>query len=192
MSSAVITLSRRLWEFKGRSAHCIGKRSFYMWLNFVFNRVDERRIEEFGPDRVAAEWVLRCGGGAKFKHFDKWIWDYNAIPDGPKEKLKLEGINAKGISVTTGGLQHLVGLQHLTQLNMNSCKYITDTSKLLPVRESLEKLDIGNCGGISDITPLHELKKLIQLNLVNTPRIKEREEAIAALQKSIPACVIEK
>ena len=51
--------------------------------------------------------MLRCGGGAKFKHFDKWIWDYNAIPDGPKEKLKLEGINAKGISVTTGGLQHL-------------------------------------------------------------------------------------
>ena len=51
----------------------------------------------------------------------------------------------------------LVGLQHLKQLNMNSCRYVTDMKKLLPVKETLEQLDIGNCGGISDLTPLHEL-----------------------------------
>lgn len=51
--------------------------------------------------------MLRCGGGVKFKNPEKWIWDYNAIPDGPKGRLALEAINAKGISVTTGGLQHL-------------------------------------------------------------------------------------
>ena len=61
----------------------------------------------FASFRVAAEWVLRCGGGVKFKNPEKWIWDYNAIPDGPKGRLALEAINAKGISVTTGGLQHL-------------------------------------------------------------------------------------
>lgn len=141
--------------------------------------------------RVAAEWVLRCGGGVKFKNLDKWMWDYNAIPDGPIGKLKLEGINAKGISITTGGMQHLAGLQYLTQLNMNSCKYVTDLNKLLPVKETLEELDIGNCGGISDITPLHQLKKLTKLNLTNTPRIKQREEGIAALQKKLPECIIE-
>ena len=51
----------------------------------------------------------------------------------------------------------LVGLQHLKQLNMNSCRYVTDMKKLLPVKETLEQLDIENCGGISDLTPLHEL-----------------------------------
>lgn len=51
-----------------------------------------------------------------------------------------------------------VGLQHLKELHMNSCKYVTDMSKLLPVKATLEQLDIGNCGGISDITPLNELK----------------------------------
>jgi len=102
--------------------------------------------------------VLRCGGGVKFKNPEKWIWDYNAIPDGPKGRLALEAIDAKGISVTTGGLQHLVGLQHLKQLNVNSCMYVTDVSKLLPVKETLEELDIGNCGSISDISPLSELK----------------------------------
>ena len=40
---------------------------------------------------------------------------------------------------------------------MNSCRYVTDMNKLLPVKETLEQLDIGNCGGISDLTPLHEL-----------------------------------
>ncbi|XP_078350544.1 ATP synthase subunit s, mitochondrial-like isoform X1 [Oculina patagonica] len=188
--NSLTALRRQIWV-KGVT-ECIGKRSFYMWLNFVFNRVDDRRIEEFGPDRVAAEWVLRCGGGVKFKNPDKWIWDYNAIPDGPKGRLALEAINAKGISVTTGGLQHLVGLQHLTQLNVNSCMYVTDVSKLLPVKETLEQLDIGNCGSISDISPLSELKKLTKLNLQNTPRIKQREEAIATLQKRLPDCVIEK
>jgi len=36
--------------------------------------------------------------------------------------------------------------------------YVTDVSKLLPVKETLEELDIGNCGSISDISPLSELK----------------------------------
>ncbi|KAJ7380014.1 ATP biosynthetic process [Desmophyllum pertusum] len=187
--NSLMALRSKVWV-KG-IIECTGKRSFYMWLNFVFNRVDNGRIEEFGPDRVAAEWVLRCGGGVKFKSIDKWIWNYNAIPDGPRGKFVLEGINAKGISVTTGGLQHLDGLQHLKELNVNSCRYVTDMHKLLPVKESLELLDIGNCGSISDILPLSDLKKLTKLNLVNTTGIKQREEEIATLQKRLPNCVIE-
>lgn len=34
----------------------------HLWdrfLNPIFNKVDEKRIEEFGPDRTAAEWILR-------------------------------------------------------------------------------------------------------------------------------------
>ncbi|XP_022788079.1 ATP synthase subunit s, mitochondrial-like isoform X2 [Stylophora pistillata] len=202
-------------------AESIGpERSFYSWLNFVFNRVDEERIKEFGADRVAAEWILRCGGTVKFKNFEKWIQNYNAIPDGPKGKFSLEAISAKGISVTTGGLQHLVfcrllvavclasstvcwypfvllkglenyGLQHLRHLNVNSCVYVTNIQKLLPVKGSLEELDIGNCVALSDISPLFEFKKLRKLVLINIPRIKQREETIATLRKRLPDCVIE-
>ena len=50
------------------------------------------------------------------------------------------------------------GLQHLRLLNVNSCAYVTNVNKLLPVKESLEELDIGNCVAISDISPLFELK----------------------------------
>lgn len=64
-------------------------------------------------------------------------------------------------------------------------------NKLLPVKESLEELDIGNCVAISDISPLFELKKLRKLVLTNTPKIEQREETIASLQKRLPDCVIE-
>ena len=57
--------------------------------------------------RVAAEWILRCGGGVKFKKPNVWMWDYNALPPGPKGHYLLEAINAKETSVTTGGLLHL-------------------------------------------------------------------------------------
>ena len=51
-----------------------------------------------------------------------------------------------------------VGLRHLESLNLNGCKYVTDMTKLLPVQDCLAELDIGNCNGILDISPLSELR----------------------------------
>ncbi|KAK3751476.1 hypothetical protein QZH41_009189 [Actinostola sp. cb2023] len=134
------------------------KRSYYMWLNFVFNRIDSSRLEEFGPDRVAAEWVLRNGGGVKFTHQNSWIHNYNALEMGPAEKFKLQKIDGKATCITTGGLQHLVGLNHLDYLSLHGCKYVTDVGKILPVKETLLELDIGYCPAITDILPLGQLK----------------------------------
>ena len=82
--------------------------------------------------RVAAEWILRCGGAVKFKNFEKWIQNYNAIPDGPKGKFFLEAISAKGISVTTGGLQHL-GITTIATQGANATKFFTLAAKSLKV-----------------------------------------------------------
>lgn len=57
--------------------------------------------------RVAAEWVLRNGGGIKFMQQNKWIWNYNALDMGPTEKFQLQKIDGKGTCITTGGLEHL-------------------------------------------------------------------------------------
>jgi hypothetical protein len=56
---------------------------------------------------VAGEWILRCGGGVKFTRIDRYIWDYNALPEWSRNKYEVEGIDAKNTYITDGGLDHL-------------------------------------------------------------------------------------
>ena len=62
---------------------------------------------EVGPDRAAAEWVLRLGGSAKFCSTHHWTRDYNRLPSEPRETLHLEAIDVSGIAITDNGLEHL-------------------------------------------------------------------------------------
>ena len=64
-------------------------------------------MADVGPDRAAAEWILRLGGQVKFGSFDSWTTDYNRMPAEPRERTRLEAINASGISITNNGLEHL-------------------------------------------------------------------------------------
>ena len=58
--------------------------------------------------RAAAEWILRNGGSVTFAGFEKPIQDYNILPMGPKtNNYYLEVINARNISLTDNGLEHL-------------------------------------------------------------------------------------
>lgn len=36
------------------------------WLIDGFNYYDIQRVREIGADRVAAEWIVRCGGKIRF------------------------------------------------------------------------------------------------------------------------------
>lgn len=64
-------------------------------------------MSDVGPDRAAAEWILRLGGSVKFGSFESWTTDYNRMPAEPRETTRLEAINASGISITNNGLEHL-------------------------------------------------------------------------------------
>ena len=57
--------------------------------------------------RTAGEWILRCGGGVKYTNIDRYIWDYNSLPEWPRNKYEVEGIDAKNTYITDGGLDHL-------------------------------------------------------------------------------------
>ena len=71
------------------------------------SRVDHSRVADVGPDKAAAEWILRLGGSVKFSSFEYWTTDYNYLPAEPRERVRLEAINASGISITNNGLEHL-------------------------------------------------------------------------------------
>ncbi len=68
------------------------------------HRVDHSRVAAVGPDRAAAEWVLRLGGTVKFTDIDHWNSDYNRLPSGA---IKLEQIDGSEASITSNGLEHL-------------------------------------------------------------------------------------
>ena len=69
--------------------------------------MDHSRVAAVGPDRAAAEWVLRLGGSVKFNNLDNWSSDYNRLPTEPQGHLQVEAIDVSGISITDNGLEHL-------------------------------------------------------------------------------------
>ena len=70
---------------------------------FIF-RVDRSRVEAIGPEKAAAEWILRLGGSVKFQGFKHWNSDYNHLPS---KALHLQAIDATGLAITSNGLEHL-------------------------------------------------------------------------------------
>jgi hypothetical protein len=78
-----------------------------IWIDFRYLRVDPKRIEEVGPDRAAAEWLLRCGASVKWTKTDKYLKDYNSLPVGNPFEYKIEEIDATDSAIMAYGFSHL-------------------------------------------------------------------------------------
>ncbi len=64
-------------------------------------------MQEIGPDRACAEWLLRCGGSVRFKNWNSITTDYNAIPSGGPGQHKIEEIRAIKAGITFDGFAYL-------------------------------------------------------------------------------------
>ncbi|XP_064382429.1 ATP synthase subunit s, mitochondrial-like isoform X3 [Halichondria panicea] len=166
-------------------------RQFWSWVNFVFNRVDHSRVAAVGPDRAAAEWVLRLGGSVKFTDMEYWNTDYNRLPSGG---VKLEQIDGSGMSITSNGLEHLEGLACLRVLKLSRCKYLYDDGlvHLSQVEDTLRELDLSHCPGITHkaLAYLSILGSLQKLDLTDTPGIRDRDHKLNELNIQLPQCKI--
>lgn len=60
-----------------------------------------------GPDRAAAEWVLRNGGAIKWTTSASKLADYNLLPTTQFEHYKLEEIDLTATDVIGLGFAHL-------------------------------------------------------------------------------------
>ncbi|XP_062904632.1 ATP synthase subunit s, mitochondrial [Mobula hypostoma] len=173
----------------------ITKRSFWEWLNAVFNKVDYDRIKAVGPNRAASEWLLRCGASVRYKGFDKWQKDYNHLPTGPLEKFKIEAIDATESCIMFKGFDYLDNLEHIEEIKFQRCIYIQDEClerlcRIENLQRSLQRLEIISCGNVTDrgILSLYHLKTLSYLFLSDLPGIEEKERTLQTLQKALPAC----
>lgn len=169
------------------------RRGFWGWLNAVFNKVDYERIKTIGPDRAAAEWLLRCGAKVRFQGFERWHHDYNALPTGPLGRYKIQGIDASESCIMYKGFDHLDGLKHLKEFKFNKCIYIEDAclerlSSIENLQESLCVMEIVSCGNVTDkgIIALHKLRNLESLLLSDLPGVRDKEKTVERLQTALP------
>ncbi|KAM4690983.1 ATP synthase subunit s, mitochondrial isoform 1-T3 [Rhinophrynus dorsalis] len=175
-----------------------GCRYFWGWLNAVFNKVDYERIKDFGPDRAASEWLLRCGARVRYKGFEKWQYDYNGLPTGPLGKYKIQGIDATESCIMYRGFDYLDGLEQVEEIRLCKCMYIEDAclerlSKIQTLQNSLRRLDIISCGNVTDrgVVSLHSLRNLEYLFLSDLPGIKSKERTVELLQTANPSLQVE-
>uniref|UniRef100_A0A3B4BJT9 Uncharacterized protein n=1 Tax=Periophthalmus magnuspinnatus TaxID=409849 RepID=A0A3B4BJT9_9GOBI len=130
-------------------------RHFWGWLNAVFNKVDHERIKAVGPDRAAAEWLLRCGAKVRFQGFDRFHQDYNALPTGPLGRYRIQAIDATESCIMHKGFGHLDGLKNLEEIRFKKCIYIEDgcleqLSSIENLQNSVYLMEVVSCGNVTD------------------------------------------
>ncbi|XP_070698498.1 ATP synthase subunit s, mitochondrial [Pempheris klunzingeri] len=169
------------------------RRQFWGWLNAVFNKVDHDRIQAVGPDRAAAEWLLRCGAKVRFQGFERWHNDYNGLPTGPLGRYKIQGIDATDSCIMHRGFDYLDGLKHVEEIKFSKCIYIEDTcleklSSVENLQESLYMLEVVSCGNVTDkgLIALHKLRNLEYLFLSDLPGIRDKHTTVDRLQTALP------
>eukprot|EP00062_Callorhinchus_milii_P004247 gi/632942409/ref/XP_007886398.1/ PREDICTED: ATP synthase subunit s, mitochondrial [Callorhinchus milii] len=174
-----------------------GRRTFWGWLNAVFNIVDPDRIKAVGPDIAAAEWLLRCGAGVRYKNFETWHYDYNNQPIGPLEAFNIEAIDATDSCIMAKGFDYLEYLEHVKEIKFQKCMYIQDECivrlcNIQNIQKSLLRLEIISCGNVTDkgILAINHLKNLNYLFLSDLPGIREKEKTIQILKTALPACEV--
>lgn len=175
-----------------------GRREFWGWLNAVFNKVDYERIKAVGPDRAAAEWLLRCGAKVRFRGFDRWQHDYNGLPTGPLGRYKIEAIDATESCIMYRGFDHLEGLENLEEIRLNKCIYIEDAclerlSQIKTLQDSMKKMTVVSCGNVTDkgLIALYHLRNLELLFLSDLPGVKDKDQTVDRLQTALPRLTIE-
>lgn len=168
-------------------------RHFWGWLNAVFNKVDYERIKAVGPDRAAAEWLLRCGAKVRFQGFERFHQDYNGLPTGPLGRYKIQAIDATESCIMHKGFDHLDGLKYLEEIKFNKCIYIEDNclerlSSIENLQNSMYLMEVVSCGNVTDkgIIALHQLKNLEYLFLSDLPGVKDIETTVQRLKTALP------
>ncbi|KOC65700.1 ATP synthase subunit s, mitochondrial [Habropoda laboriosa] len=162
----------------------------FYWLTVIFNRVDNDRIKEVGPDRACAEWLLRNGASVRWKGFKDSLQDYNLLPSGGGYFIEAVDANNAGISYV--GFPHFKGCNHIKEVKFENCKYIDNVamSKLSILKDTLTHLEVIGCTSVEDegLRKLKILQKLETLKIKGLPAVDN--SICKELAEALPKCKI--
>jgi tetratricopeptide (TPR) repeat protein len=148
--------------------------------------------------RAGLEGIERAVGLRELSLPDAQVGDDALRPLARVEALR--ALDLKSARLSGRGLGHLEGLGRLTHLNLFNCVSITDDGVEALVRlRVLEELNLGSCVfpyereqtcGLTDqaAARLSELRRLRRLGLAGN---RVRPETVARLRQALPDCLIE-
>jgi len=170
-------------------------RSFLGWFDTAFNKYDKARVNEVGPNRAAAEWLLRCGAGVKWHNSNRVLKDYNSLPVGNYRTLKIQEIEGTDSAVMEEGFLYLKELEELRKVKMVNNKYLNDECIFYLVAYTKKKLTSLHLAGNGNITgegllQLGKMEVLEELYLANLHEVKSPEEILRQLGTLLPDCSI--
>ncbi|XP_075975459.1 ATP synthase subunit s, mitochondrial isoform X2 [Anticarsia gemmatalis] len=169
-------------------------RSFWEYVNMMFNKPDTDRLKQFGPDRTCAEWVLRNGGRVVWADGTK-LADYNSLPPEKQPVKKILEIDGTDSSISHYGFPHLIGCTAIRKIILHNNQYIDDRALkgLSYASSSLNYLQVSKCVNVTD-TGLKELKALGNLEtlvLFSLASVSDLEGCKQYLTQQLPKCKIE-
>lgn len=169
---------------------------FWHWINTIFNQVSRDRIEEVGPDRACAEWLLRNGALVQWMGANEFVTDYNELPLDKAEKGQyfIKAVDATDASIMAVGFPHFDGCNHIEKITLKKCKYLDSESlPLLSVlKKSLKTLEVIYCWNLNteSVLSLSNLSNLKTLKLEGLPEVKNKTEVLLKLQQALPNCEV--
>nr|CDJ86903.1 ATP synthase subunit s, mitochondrial-like [Haemonchus contortus] len=170
-------MARFLIRQQEKFVQALGKHNIpgLRWLLEGFNYYDISRVKEVGPDRAAAEWIVRCGGAVKI----------------PADNVKVTNIYAVDASVTGYGCRHFEGLLGIKEVHFIRCDNLHDFGleyMAKAVGTHLEILEIDGCRRITEFGLAHlELcSGLKSLLLSNLKAVHGKDKVLAKLKAALP------
>ena len=183
------------WLRIPRPMALVQTRSFLGWFDTAFNKYDKARVTEVGPNRAAAEWLLRCGAGVKWQNSARLLKDYNSLPVGNYRTRKIQEIEGTDSAVMEEGFLYLKELEELRKVTMVNNKYLNDECIFYLVaftKKRLTSLHLSGNGNITGEGLLHlgKMQVLEELHLENLHEVKRPEEVLKQLDTLLPNCNI--
>lgn len=168
-------------------------RNFWQWINIIFNKVDEERRRNLGPDRTCAEWLLRNGANVKFVGVKEYTTNYNNLP--PEGAIfYIQEVDASESSIMHHGFPHFVGCKFINKIVLHRCDYLEDEAmKLLePLKVSLTDLRVTSCRNLTDegVIALGTLGNLKRLILGDLPYVRDKKKVLDELKGKLPQCSV--
>jgi len=130
-----------------------------------------------GPDLAAAHFICHRLGRVKFCGHAEWFTfaDMDKLPCRYEENWLVEKIDATAVKTMWEGLDNMVNLFHLEELNLSSTPYIDvwATNKLCRMYRfstKLAKVNVSNCVNFCEnsLTNMHRIPSLKEIMITGT------------------------